>query len=272
MQESETSKNSFSVPVAIVFAGALIAGAVFFSRGGSISNPQTGGTATLPPDQTSSGVIEIQPISASEHVLGNPAAPLSVVVYTDLECPFCKTFHATMQQIADIYGKEGKVLWVYRHFPLEQLHPKAPKEAEASECATELGGKQAFWDYVNGIFKITPSNNGLDSAQLPKIAKDIGLDETAFSACLASGRYAEKVQQEYAEAVKAGGRGTPFSVIVSNTPISDQVIASIQNLTITLPPETVVFSTDKRRVSVSGVFPLTLMQKILDIILQGGAS
>ena len=64
------------------------------------------------------------------------------------------------------YGKENKVAWGFRHFPLKQLHPKAVKEAEATECANELGGNDAFWKFIDKINEVTPANNKLDQAQL----------------------------------------------------------------------------------------------------------
>src|SRR3989344_5386751 len=123
MEQTDRIKSSLSIPLAIIVAGALIAGAVLISRGGPTSSAITGnqGTVTDNSAQTTQE-ISIKPIAADDHALGNPAASLAIVVYTDLECPFCKTFHATMQRIADSYGKDGSVLWVYRHFPLEQLH------------------------------------------------------------------------------------------------------------------------------------------------------
>src|SRR5574343_1436136 len=105
------------------------------------------------------------------------------VEYSDTECPFCKQFHSTLRQMMDEYGKDGKVAWVYRHFPIDGLHPKARKEAEATECANELGGPSKFWEYTNMIYERTPGNDGLDPANLPKFAKEIGLDEKAFTEC-----------------------------------------------------------------------------------------
>ena len=104
----------------------------------------------------------LDPVTPADHILGNPNAEVFIVEYSDLECPFCKQFHKSMLEIMSEYGAEGKVAWVYRHFPLDQLHSKARKEAEATECATELGGNDAFWEYTNKIFEITPSNNGLN--------------------------------------------------------------------------------------------------------------
>ena len=98
---------------------------------------------------------------------------MKVVEFSDLECPFCKRFHATMQQTVAAYG--GQVAWVYRHFPIDQLHSKAPKEAEATECAAELGGNDKFWAYTNRLMEVTPANNGLILPNLPRLQYSSGL-------------------------------------------------------------------------------------------------
>ena len=105
---------------------------------------------------------DLDPVRADEHISGNPRAEIFIVEYSDFECPFCKTFHQTMKEIMREYPADGKVAWVYRHFPLDQIHSQARKEGEASECAAELAGNKGFWDYTNKLFEITPSNNKLD--------------------------------------------------------------------------------------------------------------
>src|SRR6185436_7093141 len=85
--------------------------------------------------------VEMEPVTEKDHILGNPNAEVIMVEYSDLECPFCKEFHSTLRRVMNEYGKDGKVAWVYRHFPIDSLHPKARKEAEATECAAELGGE-----------------------------------------------------------------------------------------------------------------------------------
>ena len=107
------------------------------------------------------------------------------------------------------------VAWVYRHFPIKNLHSRAPKEAEATECAYELGGNQAFWNYIDKLFETTNSNDSLDPSELPKIAVAVGLDAVAFNNCLSSGKYTEFVNKSIEEAVKSGARGTPYSIIIS---------------------------------------------------------
>ncbi|MBI4067902.1 thioredoxin domain-containing protein, partial [Candidatus Kaiserbacteria bacterium] len=195
-----------AVPLAIVIAGGLIAVALYFS------NRNSG--APVVDNQPAPVAEKIRGIQKNDHVRGNPNAPVVIVEFSDTECPFCKQFHGTMKQVMSNYGTDGKVAWVYRHFPLPQLHPKAPHEAEALECASELGGNDAFWKYTDKIYEVTPSNNGLDPAQLPAIATQIGLDKTAFMKCLDSGKYKARVDKDAAEAVAAGGQGTPHSIIL----------------------------------------------------------
>jgi len=211
---NETKQPSYVIPGAIVVAGIIVAGAIIISSNGDkkdVSSNSENPTAA----NNSLSAENIIPVSSSDHILGNPNAEVFVVEFSDLECPFCKNFHQTMNQIIDEYGKSGNVAWVYRHFPLAQLHPKAPREAEASECAAELGGNDAFWKYTNQIFNETPSNNGLDQARLPEIAEEIGLDRNSFGECLESGRTQKIVQKHYEDAIKSGGQGTPYSVIIT---------------------------------------------------------
>ncbi len=199
-------KSQYVLPITIVIAGALIAGGVFLAGKSGTATPGTNGGDTKVRDYT----------AGTDHILGNPNAPIKVVEYMDLECPHCKIFNTTMHQIIAYYGATGKVAWVQRAFPLAQIHSKAPKEAEAAECAAELGGDQAYFAYTDKVFEVTPGDNGLDLAQLPTIAGQVGLDVTKFNACLSSSKYAQKVTDSYAEAIAAGGQGTPYILILAN--------------------------------------------------------
>ena len=118
-------------------------------------------------------LINMKAISDGDHILGNRNASVKIVEFADMECPFCKRFHVTMQQV--VKDSNGQVAWVYRHFPLDQLHSKARKEAEAVECAAEMGGNEKFWAYLDRIMEVTPSNNGLDPAELLNTAAYVGL-------------------------------------------------------------------------------------------------
>lgn len=207
-------KKNLSVPAAIIVAGIIIAGAIFMTQGGiakdkDLSDKDAGNTK----EEALNGP---SPVTTADHILGNPKAPITIIEFSDTECPFCKRFHDTMEQIMDKYGKTGKVAWVYRHFPLDSIHSKARKEAEATECAAELGGNQKFWDYTGRLFDITPANNGLDPAQLPEIAEFVGLDKVRFNECLASGKWADKVEENLKDGIASGARGTPYSVVLKD--------------------------------------------------------
>ena len=199
-------KSQYVLPVTIVVAGVLIAGAVFLA----------GKSGSSPGNTTGNGQPTIRPVDSTDHILGNPSAPIKIVEYADLECPYCKDFHTTMHQVMNFYGLEGKVAWVYRPFPLAQIHSKAPKEAEAAECAAAQGGNAAYFKYVDKVYEITPGENNLDLAQLPVIAKDIGLNVDTFNQCLNAGTYSKKVADGYSEAIAAGGQGTPYTLILVN--------------------------------------------------------
>lgn len=220
-ESSQTKNNSYMIPLAIVVAGALIAGAVIYSSGNNSGNSKTAEVDAVAADDAepqptrSSAIDTIKSVTDKDHILGDPNAPVKIVEFSDTECPFCKRFHSTMQQVIDEYGKNGQVAWVYRHFPLDSIHPKARKEAEATECANELGGNTKFWAYIDRLFEVTPSNNNLDPAELPKIAEFVGFDRTQFEQCLNSGKYAQHVADDLADAISSGGQGTPHSIVVA---------------------------------------------------------
>jgi len=206
--QTKSLAQNYAVPFAIVIAGIAIAGAIYFgdTRRGSLPAiaAQNNGSST------------VDPVTPDDHILGNPDAKIVIVEYSDPECPFCKMFHPTMQRIMSEYGKSGNVAWVYRQFPIASLHPKAHRESEAIECASKLGGNTKFWEYLNKIFEITPGNNQLDPAELPKIAQTIGLDVPAFNKCLDGGEMKAVVDKSLASGNKAGVNGTPYSIILVN--------------------------------------------------------
>jgi len=159
---------------------------------------------------------KVRPVSkARDHIRGNPDAPVSLIEYSDFECPFCKRFHPTAKEIVAAYG--GKVNWVYRHFPLDFHNPAAQREAEAAECAAELGGNDAFWRYADLVYERTASNGkGVPEGELPAMAASIGLDRAKFDACLKSGRMRARVREDFEEGTAIGINGTPGNILRNN--------------------------------------------------------
>lgn len=203
----EENKKNIFLPISILIGAVLISGALIYNAG----IKSLGGDKDVPSEQQSGDPEAMAEITSADYVRGNRNAPVKLVVFEDLECPFCKQFHSTLNQISQEY--KDKVVLVYRHFPLD-IHPKAAKEAEAAECVGELGGNDKFWAFVDKIFEITPSNNGLDPAELPKSAVALGINKTQFETCLNSNKYTKKVQDAVENAIASGGTGTPYSIII----------------------------------------------------------
>ncbi|MES2622852.1 MAG: thioredoxin domain-containing protein [Patescibacteria group bacterium] len=204
------------MPLSILIAGALIAFGVYASeKKGSDTTASNG--KDLINGALQAPEIEVAKVTDEDHLRGDKDAKIAIIEYSDTECPFCKVYHETMKKIFAEYGSNKQVVWVYRHFPLsygdQVLHKYAAKEAEATECATELGGKDAFWKYIDEIYATTKSNDGLDPATLPDLAAKVGLDKAKMKACIDSGKYAEKVKASYDAGAKAGAAGTPYTVI-----------------------------------------------------------
>ncbi len=167
-------------------------------------------------EQPTTPEVEVAPVTKDDHIRGNPNADIVIVEFSDYDCPFCKRFHEeTMLQVMNEYGTDGEVAWVYRHFPLEQLHPNAPKIAEAAECVGKLGGNEAFWTFSDLVFGERSINQATDMTALPGYATQAGVSASEFSSCLESGEFTEKVASDIQAAMKAGARGTPYSILIA---------------------------------------------------------
>ncbi len=217
-----TEDTKFTTPMAVVVAGVIIAGAIMFSGGGGsnqvarnadVNEPQA--NEVQPSVNEQEALENINPVTADDYVKGNLDAKVVIVEYSDAECPFCKRFHETMNQVVDEYD-DSEVAWVYRHFPLEQLHPvKARKTALATECAADQGGTEAFWAFTDRFYELTPSNNQTDTdTVLPQIAGEIGLNVNEFNDCVATEKFADAVDADIQNAVETGGQGTPWSIMI----------------------------------------------------------
>lgn len=171
-----------------------------------------------PTDPEPAAEAPAQPVKAvdpkTDHIRGNPNAKVTVIEYSDFECPFCKRHAPTMDQILAKYKDD--VNYVFRHFPLS-FHANAQKEAEGSECVAELGGNDAFWKFHDYVFEKTTSNGyGFALDQLPVAAKAAGVDEAKFKTCLDSGKYASKVQEQTDQGAAEGVSGTPGNFVINN--------------------------------------------------------
>ena len=155
-----------------------------------------------------------QPVIISlddDPIRGDPDAPITIVEFSDFQCPFCARFHVqTLPLIIEEYIAEGKVNLVYRDFPIQSIHPNALPAAVAAECADEQG---KYWEYHDTLFEKQNSWNRLDSnsaiTTFSQYATDIGLEQEQFDSCLQTGKYLEEVQGDLRDGRDYDITGTP---------------------------------------------------------------
>lgn len=206
--------------VAAFFAGSLYAkvqmlekGSVLAGARNSINNRKS--VATSQTQQPADGVASVD----DDPILGDRNAPITMIEFSDYECPFCKRFaDETLPQLKKQYIDTGKIKLVIRDLPLSFHDPMATKEGVAANCAREQGSDTKYFQYHDEIFARTKSNgNGLSEADLMTIATDIGLNLNWFNSCLVDPVQTEEVEKDLADAGKAGATGTPTFVIGKTT-------------------------------------------------------
>lgn len=183
------------VPLAVVAGSLIIAGAIIYVGRNS---PESENNA---PEQESAVSFSLE----GEPSLGSLEAKVTVVEFSDFQCPFCARFVLeTFPQIKQEYIDTGKIRMIFKNFPLMSIHENAESSAEASECANDQG---KFWEYKEKLFQ---SQQALSAGNLKQYAKDLGIEnEEQFDVCLDSKKYASEVSQDLAEGVAAGVTGTP---------------------------------------------------------------
>ncbi|NTU98853.1 thioredoxin domain-containing protein, partial [Candidatus Falkowbacteria bacterium] len=144
-------------------------------------------------------------IAKNDHVRGNKNAKVTIVEFSDIQCPFCSRFHDTMKEVMQKYPKD--VRWVFKHFPLDSIHPQARKAAEAAECAGEQG---KFWEYIDTLYA---NQSSLAADYYPTVAKQVGINVDKFNSCLSSGKMSKKVTDDFNQGQTLGVRGTPGNFI-----------------------------------------------------------
>ena len=141
------------------------------------------------------------PVSAGDPSLGSQSAPVTIVEFSDFQCPFCQRVAPTLKQVRDAYGDKVRIVW--KDFPLTQIHPQAFKAGEAAHCAGDQG---KYWEFHDRLFA---NQQALQPSDLKKYAADLGLDTAAFNACLDSSKHGERVRNGVAEGTRLGVNSTP---------------------------------------------------------------
>lgn len=209
-------KYGFFVLAAVLIIGAIY---VFMGNGSGVTGNvvQNPGTGQVAPSNIKVDIT-------GQPMLGNKDAKVTIVEFTDFQCPFCrKAYNEALTQVVNEYVKTGKVNMVDRQFPLSQIHPAAEASAEAALCVYHKYGNDAYWKYRDAIFT---KQNVMDSGsptgavtktvtygatELDSWAKELGYE--GVSDCLAKATYASEVQKDLAAGQAAGVQGTPAFII-----------------------------------------------------------
>lgn len=216
----ETQPKSYLLPISILLAAVIVAGAVIFNANAKLNGGMAKGDPNEPTAPAVSPKEAKKILSAASKdfiVLGDPKAKVEIVEFSDFQCPFCAKFHKEAgEQIRKDYIETGKAKMVL--FDLVFLGPESVRAAEATHCA---GDQKKYWTYHDKLLNFFDSHlakgredeNGsaFSDANLNKFAKEIGLDTAAFSSCLSSGKYASKIErgQEIATQVLGAELSTP---------------------------------------------------------------
>lgn len=205
MSKNTGMSTTLSIIAVVVAAIALVIGIIAIAKNGN--GPANGGF--VPEEIPETDPSRISAIDSADHVRGDRNAAISIIEFSDFECPFCQAVHPTLQQIVDDY--DGEVKWAYRHLPLEQIHPQATPSAIASECVAQLAGNDAFWQFIDTMFE-NQSQLGADFYE--ETAVGLGVSASAFNTCIESDATLALVGEDVTEAIEANIMGTPFMVVV----------------------------------------------------------
>lgn len=202
-QSVQKKKFELTPSVSILLAGVIIAGAIVYVNLNPMQPVVATGEPTVP--------VSIPPVTARDHVFGSPNAPVVLIEYSDFQCPFCARIHPDLKRIVE--ESNGEVAWVYRHYPLESIHPQAKPAAVAAECIAKQKGSEAFWKFADAIFA---DQSKMNSAEYVALAGQLGANVQQFSSCVANGEFDDLIATQSAEAEQSGGSGTPFTVVMYN--------------------------------------------------------
>jgi protein-disulfide isomerase len=193
-------KQEALIPAAIICAGIILAFTIYSLR-------------HVTPTLENGNPSATRPISSTDHMLGNPLAPVVIIEYADIDSEYSKQFQKVLEKIADTYSTNGNVTWVYRHIP-DDSDPNAQTNDEASECVAALGGTPAFFKFIDAVQTQSPGDSAFDPANYDSIVSGLGLASGTFDACMTAHTYQARVNDDYQNTISIGATGVPYSVLI----------------------------------------------------------
>lgn len=169
------------------------------------NQPPTPTPSPTSPPEDRAGAVD--PVTSADHVRGPSDAFVTMIGWSDYACPFCQRFHETMKEVLSDVDLEGKVRWVFRHYPLS-FHAEANPAALAAECAGEQG---KFWEFTDEIFD---NQSEMGAILFDRTAGGLGLNQSQFDACLSSRKLQSVIDADRESGDRAGITGTPYTIII----------------------------------------------------------
>jgi protein-disulfide isomerase len=217
-------KKELTIPIAILFAGIIISIAIF------VTHPHIALSPNGNPDA-------VRPIDTSDHFLGNPAAPVILIEYSDVDSEYSKNFQKVMEQVMQDYGANGNVAWVYRDLPIGDQDVNSEKHDEAAECVASIGKPSDFFAFIDAMQLAAPGDSLFDPTNYDSLVSTLGLSTGSFDSCMTAHTYQSKVAADYKNAQEIGATGTPYNIILIK---------------------------GQKPLVISGSIPYTTMKKVLD--------
>lgn len=236
------NKNIIFFCGSLILVGVIIATGIYFGRTGKIENITNKSDKNNSENQEN--VYAISPITENDRILGNPNADIVIIQYSDFRCPYCKSFHPTMERLISEYAKTGDLAWIYRHFPREDaVNPNANSlskiAAIAAECVGDIAGESKFWEFISDVHTKFPVD--YDNKSLEGLAVSLGVKSDAYNQCLTSGKFDEKIKSNIKDGLSIyeydAEFGTPYNIIITKS---------------------------GKQIEVSGSQPYTMMKEIIE--------
>ena len=218
--------NAYAIPLSVIIAAIMVSGSILYAGGGGSGPSQR---AAIGQGGEPAAIVDTEGIEDDDPSIGEADAPVTIVEFSDFQCPFCRSFYSgAYQQIKEKYVNSGQVRIVYRDFPLA-FHSAARPSAIGGECADEQG---KFWEYHDKLFEEqAKQGNGTINYGVTEIkqwASEIGLNTGQFNECLDSEKYGDEVDNDLEAGQRAGVSGTPSFVINGRLIIGAQPFATFE--------------------------------------------
>lgn len=234
------------LPISIIIATLILSGTIFVV-GNSINTNITGlatavktiqAAGNVPSDNSGNGAAQAQPaqpaqpsapvdmraLADNDPVKGKADAPITIIEFSDFQCPFCGQWFSNSNSQLQSYIDQGKVKFIYRDFPLSSIHPFAEPAANAAECANDQG---KFWEYHDNLFK---NQSALDEASLKKYASDLKLDTAKFNSCFDAKKFQTEIDKDFNDGAAVGVSGTPTFFINGQKVVGAQPWTSFKSI------------------------------------------